>query len=147
MLNAADVSWTDYYSDLPVLADLLRRQPRISEPLGHFAADATAGTLPAGSFIDPSALPSQTINGNLYETDEHPPNDIRAGQYFVSTVINALRNSPSWNDSLLILTYDEHGGFYDHAAAARAGGGCRTTSHRASAPISNPPASTRRAAA
>src|SRR5262249_48803661 len=36
------------------------------------------------------------------------------GQYFVSTVMNALRNSPSWNDSIVFLTYDEHGGFYDH---------------------------------
>ena len=56
------------------------------------------------------------INGHITQTDEHPPADIRSGQYFVSTVIAALRNSPSWNDSILFLTYDEHGGFYDHVA-------------------------------
>jgi phospholipase C len=140
MLTAANVSWTDYYSDLPY--SLVFEAPSThQQPIGLFAGSCAAGTLPAVSFIDPSALPSQNINGDLYQTDEHPPNDIRAGQYFVSTVINALRNSPSWNDSLLILTYDEHGGFYDHAAEPAAPlpdniapGQC--------ADLSNPPAST-----
>jgi phospholipase C len=115
LLNLQNVSWTDYFSDLPYS---LIFQPGSSHQVSvtQFAADANAGTLPAVSFIDPSALPSQVINGSSFGTDEHPPNDIRAGQYFVSTVISALRNSPSWNDSLLVLTYDEHGGFYDHAA-------------------------------
>lgn len=66
------------------------------------------------SFIDPSVAATQTINGSKYETDEHPPNNIRAGQYFVSQIITALRNSPSWNTSILFYTYDEHGGYYDH---------------------------------
>jgi phospholipase C len=115
LMNQQNVSWTDYYSDLPYT--LVFNSPSIhQQPIGVFAGSAAAGTLPAVSFIDPSALVSQNINGTLYQTDEHPPNDIRAGQYFVSTVIAALRNSPSWNDSILILTYDEHGGFYDHAA-------------------------------
>ncbi|HSP98632.1 MAG TPA: alkaline phosphatase family protein [Candidatus Dormibacteraeota bacterium] len=114
LMDQQNVSWTDYYSDLPysrIFAPASSHQQSVTQ----FAADASAGTLPAVSFVDPSALPTQTINGIVYETDEHPPNDIRAGQYFVSTIITALRNSPSWNDSLLILTYDEHGGFYDHA--------------------------------
>src|SRR5262249_49133623 len=80
------------------------------------AAVPGARLLPSVSFVGPSALKSQFINGILLQNDEHPPNDIRAGQWFVSTIVNALRNSPSWNDSLLIITYDEHGGFYDHAA-------------------------------
>jgi phospholipase C len=63
------------------------------------------------------------INGSLYETDEHPPADILAGQYTVAQIITALRNSPSWNDSILFLTYDEHGGYYDHVMPAPANQG------------------------
>ena len=116
LLDQQGVSWADYYSDLPYSAVFTGVGDPHHQHIGVFAGSAAAGTLPAVSFVDPSALPNQLINGTLYQTDEHPPNNIRAGQYFVSTVINALRNSPSWNDSLIILTYDEHGGFYDHAA-------------------------------
>ena len=115
LLDQQNVSWTDYYSDLPYSL-IFQPASTHQQPIGLFAGSAAAGTLPSVAFIDPSALKSQNYNGMFFQTDEHPPNDIRAGQYFVSTVIAALRNSPSWNDSILILTYDEHGGFYDHAA-------------------------------
>ena len=114
LLNANNVSWTDYYSDLPY-AGIFQPQSSHWQPLAKFATDAAAGTLPAVSFIDPSIAADQPINGAMFETDEHPPADIRAGQYFISTIVGALRNSPSWNDSILFITYDEHGGFYDHA--------------------------------
>ncbi len=42
--------------------------------------------------------------------------DIRAGQFVTSQIINAVRNSPNWKDTVIFLTYDEHGGFYDHVA-------------------------------
>jgi phospholipase C len=54
------------------------------------------------------------------ENDEHPPVDIQRGQAFVSQVINAVRNGPFWKDTIIFLTYDEHGGFYDHVAPPRA---------------------------
>src|SRR5262245_44524354 len=112
-LDAAGVSWTDYFSDLP-FAVIFATSAGHNKPVAQFAADAAAGTLPAVSFIDSSALVDQMINGSLYETDEHPPADILAGQYTVAQIIMALRNSPSWNDSILFLTYDEHGGDYHH---------------------------------
>ena len=113
-LDAAGVSWTDYFSDFPYSAVFgVTSHQKVASA---FATDAAAGMLPAVAFVDPSALVDQSINGSTYETDEHPPNDIRAGEYFVSQIITALRNSSSWSDSVLILTYDEHGGFYDHVA-------------------------------
>ena len=112
-MDAAGVTWTDYFSDLP-FALIYATSPGHTKPVSAFAADAAAGTLPDVAFVDASALPTQIINGHITGTDEHPPQDIRSGEYFVSTVINALRNSPSWNDSVLFFTYDEHGGFYDH---------------------------------
>jgi phospholipase C len=112
-LDAAGVTWTDYYSDLPYSL-IFATSAGHTKTVATFLTDAAAGTLPQVSFIDPSAFADQTINGHKFQTDEHPPNDIRAGQYFVSTIVNALRNGPNWSDSVLIITYDEHGGFYDH---------------------------------
>jgi phospholipase C len=143
-MDAAGVSWKDYFSDLPYAAIFALPSGHTS-PLGAFIAAAAAGTLPAVSFIDPSAFATQTINGHLFQTDEHPPNDIRAGEYVVSQVINALRSGPSWNDSILFWTYDEHGGFYDHVKAPPAPqGGLATPDGIAPgqcADLSNPPAS------
>jgi phospholipase C len=110
-----------------------------------FATDAAAGTLPDVVFIDPSVFSNQAINGTNYETDEHPPANVRAGEYFVSTIVNALRNSPSWSDSALFWTYDEHGGYYDHVKPALAPQGGALTPDGISpgqcADASSPPAS------
>src|SRR5262245_10704683 len=143
-LDAAGVSWTDYFSDLP-FSLIFTTSSGHTKPISSFAADAAAGTLASVVFVDSSALKDQPINGETYETDEHPPANILAGQYVVSQVISALRNSPSWNDSILFLTYDEHGGFYDHVKpAAAVQGGARTPDGIAPgqcADLSSPPAS------
>lgn len=47
---------------------------------------------------------------------QHPLDDITRGERLIKDVYEAVRNSPHWNDSLIVVTYDEHGGFYDHAA-------------------------------
>ena len=46
--------------------------------------------------------------------DDHPHADIRAGEYFLSQIYNAVVRSPAWPRTLLILTFDEWGGFFDH---------------------------------
>jgi phospholipase C len=46
--------------------------------------------------------------------DDHPPTDIRAGQALVLEVYEALSRGPAWDDTLLVIVYDEHGGLYDH---------------------------------
>src|ERR1700758_1432683 len=65
-----------------------------------------AGTWETYSFIEPNFLTDPN--------DYHPPHDVRKGEQFLSRIWNAVRNSPSWNDTLLIITFDEHGGTYDH---------------------------------
>jgi phospholipase C len=72
---------------------------------------AAAGALPSVSFVDPNF----GLTGTTTENDEHPPTDIQRGQAFASQVINAVRNGKGGKDSIIFLTYDEHGGFYDHA--------------------------------
>jgi phospholipase C len=74
------------------------------QPLDGFFLQAAAGTLPPVVYID-------------LANDEHPKLDIRAGEFEVAQVVTALRQSPNWQDSILFLTYDEHGGFYDHVAS------------------------------
>jgi phospholipase C len=71
----------------------------------QFLTDAQAGTLPAVAFIE---------GGYTSGRDEHPDNNVQTGAAYVSTLINGLMTSPSWKDSVFILTYDEAGGVYDH---------------------------------
>ncbi len=118
LLSAAGVSWVDYFQDVPQAADFITPTAQHTLPLAVFLAQAAGadGGLPAVSFIDPNFGTS----GSATENDEHPPTDIQRGQAFVSQVVNALRNGPFWKDSILFITYDEHGGFYDHAKPPKA---------------------------
>lgn len=74
---------------------------------GFFAA-AQAGMLPSVSFIDPDFIDVPP------GSDDHPPTDIAAGQHLIAEVVRAVINGPLWSKTLLVITYDEHGGFFDH---------------------------------
>ncbi len=121
LLDQNGVSWKNYFSDLPV-SGIFRpsASPHLSPIAGFMADAAKPDGLPAVSFVDPSFFPDQPIDGGVFETDEHPPFDIRAGEFFVSGIVNAVRNGPNWKDSIIFITYDEHGGFYDHVAPPQA---------------------------
>jgi phospholipase C len=144
LLDQFGVAWVNYFSDLPTSFIFRFPNPRVKS-ISDFLSDAAAGTLPPVSFVDPSFMPDQIINGLTFETDEHPPNDIRAGQYFVSQIVNAVRNGPNWKDSIVFITYDEHGGFFDHVAppAAPQGGALNPDGINPGQceDLSNPPAS------
>jgi len=117
LLDAAGITWKNYFEDLPTSV-IMRGTTDVSHllPISVFLAQAAAGTLPQVSFVDPGFAPDVTLPTGVFETDEHPPFNIRAGQFVVSELVNAVRNGPNWNDSVIFLTYDEHGGFYDHVA-------------------------------
>ncbi|CAG8695052.1 12912_t:CDS:2, partial [Ambispora leptoticha] len=76
--------------------------------LNEFFADAKAGTLPQYSVVDPfyTGLPCFVP---VEPNDEHPPSSVANGEQFIKRIYEALRASPQWNNSLLIITYDEHG--------------------------------------
>jgi phospholipase C len=111
LLDDAGVSWKIYNNDLPFgfLFAYVRAHPANVVPIAQYFTDAAAGTLPQVTFIDPRFLgtPNQ-------ESDEHPPANVQVGQAFVADVVRALIASPLWLRSALFLTYDEHGGYYDH---------------------------------
>jgi phospholipase C len=79
-----------------------------------FLDDAAEDQLPAVSWIDPRFKDLKVLGPD--SNDDHPPSDVAAGQDLVLRVFHALRTSKAWERSLLLITYDEHGGFYDHVA-------------------------------
>ena len=148
LLDRRGVSWTNYFSDLPTTAIFRGLDFSHALPVTAFLAiaGATNCTLPAVSFVDPAfGDNSFGTNPSLTEFDEHPPSDIRNGQFFVSQVVAAVRSSACWRDSIVFITYDEHGGFYDHVRPARAkqGGALNPDGINPGqcADLSNPPAS------
>jgi phospholipase C len=64
------------------------------------------------TFIEPNY--GLTRGGFAHGNCQHPKGSMAAGEAFIQYVYEAIRNSPVWETSLLIITYDEHGGFFDH---------------------------------
>jgi phospholipase C len=135
LLNRGGVSWKYYLETMPPRADekmppdilwyLLHPDPKqfsLWNPLPGFKSvrenplswkslveldqyyqDLEKGTLPQVSWIIPA-----------FDDSEHPPEPVQQGMWYVTKVINALMKSPYWKDSVIFLTWDDYGGFYDH---------------------------------
>jgi len=87
-------------------------------PYHLFAQDVAQGSYPFSyTFIEPSY---NVLNDYKDSTSQHPLDDVTRGEMLIKVTYEAIRNSPLWNNSLLIVTWDEHGGFYDHAIPPRA---------------------------
>jgi phospholipase C len=82
-----------------------------------FFSTARSGRLPNVAWIDPNFV---DFGGPVGSNDDHPPSDVRAGQELVLRIVNALFRSPAWDRTLLVVTYDEHGGFFDHVEPGEA---------------------------
>jgi phospholipase C len=128
-LDAAGETWAYYESDVGYLRLFRRyrlddrnvlpiREPADAAGQADFAEHETflgrvrsGARLPSVTFIDPDYTeipPVSTAN------DDHPPADVKNGQQLVREVYNALQASPHWAKTVLVVTYDEHGGFFDH---------------------------------
>jgi phospholipase C len=125
-LAAKKVSQAYYYSDLPFAALLGKHAPRAFKQFPQFLLDCTAGTLPAVSFVEPRFQDEEKGLSN----DDHPHADIRAGEDFMNQVYDAVRNGPGWSSTVLVITYDEWGGFFDHVPPGHAADVSRKTSLR-----------------
>jgi phospholipase C len=127
------VSGTYYYSDIPFAVLLGTHAPDralVGDPVnpaaGTFFADAKAGTLPAVSYVDPRFQNEKAGTSD----DDHPHADIRAGEDFMNQVYDAVRHGAAWQSTVLVITYDEWGGFFDHVAPGHAQDVSRKTSLR-----------------
>src|SRR5712691_5235159 len=74
---------------------------------GSFLNDARMGQLPQVSWL---------VSSFAHRKDEHPPADVSVGMSLQEELITAVRESPLWSSSAYLLTYDEHGGFFEHVA-------------------------------
>ncbi len=104
-----------YFSDLPFLGLWGAKYLPISEQYPQFLADAQSGTLPNVSIVDPRF----EDEGSGTSGDDHPLSDLRAGDAFLSEVFHALSSGPSWDRTMLVVNYDEWGGFFDHVPPPR----------------------------
>ena len=123
-LAAKGVDWAYYFGNLAVVSLLgnagpyqldlgpndgtghIRRFGDAQLGAGQFFKDAKEGKLPPVVYIDPA----------FYENDDHPPIHPIMGQELIAAVYTALATSPQWKNCMLVVCYDEHGGFYDHVA-------------------------------
>jgi phospholipase C len=114
VLDSIGASWS-VYSDTMLTPSLTRTMmPKLwtsrfdgnFQGLTAFLDDCKNNGLPAYSFVEPSFL----VDPN----DQHPPHDVLAGEAFLYAIWEAVSTSPGWNETLLIITYDEHGGCFDH---------------------------------
>lgn len=125
-----------FYRDFPasLILDRVRLYPLYIKFFDDFLAQAANGTLPAFSFLEPryfdfllwvsltdSIPPPSLISLWQFEEDEHPhyepdllTGDVAYGEFLIKLIYDSLRHSPQWEQTLFIITYDEHGGFYDH---------------------------------
>lgn len=109
-LADAGIAGRYYFTDLPFTAIWGPKLLQYSERVTGFYEAAAAGTLPAVSFVDPRF----GGEGDGSSADDHPLADIRAGQAFLNQIYEALIRSPQWSRTLMIINYDEWGGFFDH---------------------------------
>jgi phospholipase C len=111
LLGGHEISWGIYgYDAQPLTADTFTDVAQAAGgTIGQFTdfqAAAAAGTLPSYAFLEPS----WTSTGN----SQHPNYDVALGEQLIHDVYEALRSGPNWGQTLFILTYDEHGGCFDH---------------------------------
>jgi phospholipase C len=135
-LNAHNISWTDYFTDVPatgVIESIPQNNPTHLAHVDQFMIDCAAATLPAVSFVDSDigAAPVATgvapfgpVSGSQdplsNQNQDEENGDLSLGENFVSQVVNAVLGSPLWPRILLLWTYDEHGGWYDHVPPPKA---------------------------
>jgi phospholipase C len=107
-LEAHRIPWRNYYSSFPptsyvFLGDAIEDHSSIV-PIAQFFADAKSGNLPGFAVIDP----------DFGHSSEENPQNIVHGEVFAASVVQAVMESPAWPRTLLVWTFDEGGGYYDH---------------------------------
>jgi phospholipase C len=116
LLEDAGITWKIYElghddvakgdsNNVAVFWSRFAHDPRTIATRSDYHADLAAGRLPQVSWI----VPSSTLG-----LDEHPPADVAQGMRAQADVITALRRSSAWAHAAYLLTYDEHGGYFDH---------------------------------
>jgi len=109
-LAEAGLTGRYYFSDVPFLALWGLKYAPITHRFDTFLRDCATGNLPDVAFVDPRFIGE----GQGVSNDDHPFADIRNGQAFLNLVYSAVIQSPDWKRTLLVINYDEWGGFFEH---------------------------------
>ena len=132
-----DPAWCVYYHQTPQASTLTAIAERLhdpnyfrpfeanekswsDEPLDGFEADCDNNNLPYYTFIEPQFDSFAPLRAVTTDNSMHPPADVRDGERLIARVYNAIRRNPDlWASTVLVVTYDEHGGFFDHVVPPR----------------------------
>jgi phospholipase C len=116
VLLARRISARYYRTNFSYLALWGTKYARITHTLADFLRDCRTGGLPSVAYVDPTyTLPVFGL-GN----DDHPPSDVRAGEWLMNEVYRAVTTGPAWPRTLLVIVFDEWGGFFEHVPPAQA---------------------------
>ena len=121
LLGTGRVSWTYYVGGKPTKQNLWNPLPgfqaydnNVFDIPSHLAAtakfydDLKNGSLPQVSYLIPSG-----------EESEHPPKNVQTGMWYVTGLVNAVMESTYWQNSAIVILWDDYGGFYDHVSPPR----------------------------
>jgi phospholipase C len=103
-----------YYQDVPSLLQFKDMRHRDARPRYHryeqLLTDLKNGDMPDFTWVEPAYFSTSKQPA----TDQHPDHDVSLGDALIKEIYEALRASPIWKEAAFMVTYDEHGGFYDH---------------------------------
>jgi phospholipase C len=112
--HTAKLYYYDTTSSTMEITNLLQNQPELFGSYQQFLSDCSSGNLPDYSFVEPNYSDHDGDAGEEVASDQHPDHNIQAGELFIASVYNAIKSSPLWPNTALLVVYDEHGGIYDH---------------------------------
>lgn len=125
----AGLHWNMYYEDSLAwaifLADVQRNSSKkFLKPMDTFYKDVERGNLANFTFLEPRIAASKNVSihdrTHGLPNHQHPIASVLEGERWMKNVYESLRSGPLWNKTLLLVTYDEHGGFYDHVPPPQA---------------------------
>ena len=115
--NTTRLYYYDSASSSLEVVNLLQNQPALFGTFPDFLDACSRNQLPQYCFIEPNYTDHDAPDGSgeLLACDQHPDHDVRAGEQFIATVYNAIRNNPKlWPYTAILVVYDEHGGIFGH---------------------------------
>jgi phospholipase C len=113
--HTAKLYYYDQTSSTMEIVNLLQHQPELFGTYKDFLRDCKQGQLPDYCFIEPNYSDHDGDDGEELASDQHPDHNIQAGESFIASVYQAIKDNPDlWKSTALLVVYDEHGGIYDH---------------------------------
>jgi len=113
--RTAKVYYYDTSSSSMEVPNLLQHQPNVFGSYDQFLSDCDKNKLPDYSFVEPNYSDHGTDEGEEVASDQHPDHDVLAGEKLIAEVYTHIKRNPqTWASTALLITYDEHGGIFDH---------------------------------